>query len=146
VRLAKLAEAPTPKLEWEEESPVEMVKDALRNLFDYEHLSDTALAKSPLVESRLPQGQVTHLERGKAVHRMILDALEHMRPGPELPREPVPRDWYPYLIIRDAYLKGEPNRNIMLKLYISEGTFERTRRAAIRSLARALTEMESAVP
>src|SRR5262249_35232490 len=101
------------------------------------------LAKSPLVAARLPVGEVTHLERGKAVYKMIVDALEHMRPGPELPHEPVPREWYPYLILRDAYLKGESNRNIMLKLYISEGTFERTRRAAIRSLARALSEMET---
>ena len=31
-----------------------------------------------------------------------------------------------------------------VRLYISEGTFNRTRRAAIRSLARALSEMEVA--
>jgi hypothetical protein len=34
------------------------------------------------------------------------------------------------------------NRDIMGKLYISEGTFNRTRRTAIRSLARTLAEME----
>ena len=38
-----------------------------------------------------------------------------------------------------------PTANIMLKLYISEGTFNRTRRMAIRSLARALGEMETSV-
>ena len=32
----------------------------------------------------------------------------------------------------------------MLKLYISEGTFNRTRRAALRSVARTLGEMEQA--
>ena len=43
----------------------------------------------------------------------------------------------------EAYLEEIPNRDVMLKLYISEGTFNRTRRAAIRSLARALGEMEA---
>jgi hypothetical protein len=35
------------------------------------------------------------------------------------------------------------NREIMSQLYISEGTFNRTRRAAIRSVARLLGEMEA---
>jgi hypothetical protein len=33
----------------------------------------------------------------------------------------------------------------MLRLYISEWTFNRTRRAAIRALARTLREMDAAV-
>jgi hypothetical protein len=37
---------------------------------------------------------------------------------------------------------GELNRDIMSKLYISEGTFSRTRRRAIRGVAKALQEME----
>jgi hypothetical protein len=37
------------------------------------------------------------------------------------------------------------NREIMSRLYISEGTFNRTRRAAIRSVARMLEEMEAAL-
>jgi DNA-directed RNA polymerase specialized sigma24 family protein len=45
-------------------------------------------------------------------------------------------------VLYDAYLLGEPNREIMSKLYISEGTFNRTRRRAIRALAKALLEME----
>jgi hypothetical protein len=74
---------------------------------------------------------------------VLLEALNEMRPSQEVPpRDPPPREWYPYLILRDAYLEGVSNRDIMLNLYISEGTFNRTRRAAVRSLARALTEME----
>jgi hypothetical protein len=37
------------------------------------------------------------------------------------------------------------NREIMMRLYISEGTFNRTRRSAVRALARALGEMEAAI-
>jgi hypothetical protein len=33
----------------------------------------------------------------------------------------------------------------MMKLYISEGTFNRTRRTAIRSLARTLGELETSI-
>ncbi len=121
--------------------PVEAVENALRNLYDYAYLADTLLGNLELVRKRVA-GNKTHLERGKAAHAVLLDALEEMRPGPEVPREPPPREWYPYLILKDAYLEGVSNRDIMLKLYISEGTFNRTRRAAVRSLARALTEME----
>lgn len=120
--------------------PVESVEDALRNLFDYAHLADTPLADMQLV--RKDAGKKTHLERGKMVYAVIVEALEHLRPVGDVPPEPLPREWYPYIILRDAYLEDVPNRNIMSKLYISEGTFNRTRRAAIRTLARELTEME----
>jgi hypothetical protein len=122
--------------------PVEAVESVLRNLSDYSHLADTPLAGMNLVNERLTGVKKTHLERGKIVYTVVVEALEQMRPGHEIPRDPPPRAWYPYLILRDAYLVGVPNRDIMSKLYISEGTFNRTRRAAIRSLARALVEME----
>ena len=124
--------------------PAEMVEDALRNLYDFTYLADTPLAQLELVQKKLT-GNKTHLERGKAVQAVLLETLEEMRPSREVqPRDPPPREWYPYLILRDAYLEEVSNRDIMLKLYISEGTFNRTRRAAVRSLARALTEMEHA--
>ena len=122
--------------------PAEMVESALRNLYDFTYLADTPLAGLELVQKKLA-GKKTHLERGKAVQAVLLETLEEMRPSREVPpRDPPPREWYPYLILRDAYLEEVSNRDIMLKLYISEGTFNRTRRAAVRSLARALTEME----
>ena len=86
----------------------------------------------------------THLDRGKLVYQTVLEALEKLRPPGEMPREPIPRQWYPYLILHGAYLENQPNNEIMMRLYISEGTFNRTRRAAIRSLARTLSEMEPA--
>jgi DNA-binding CsgD family transcriptional regulator len=43
-------------------------------------------------------------------------------------------------VLHDAYVEGVPNREIMARLYISEGTFNRTRRNAIRGLARLLAE------
>jgi hypothetical protein len=58
---------------------------------------------------------------------------------------PPPRDWYSYLILKDAYIEEVSNREIMMRLYISEGTLNRTRRGAVRSLARAMGEMEAAL-
>lgn len=43
------------------------------------------------------------------------------------------------------HVPGELNRDIMSKLYSSAGTFNRTRRRAIRAVVRALQEMEQEV-
>ena len=85
----------------------------------------------------------THLDTGKAVHQVLSNAVEKLKPGPTPPSEPIPREWHPYLILHDAYFEGLPNRDITLKLYISEGTFHRTRRSAIRSVTRVLSELEA---
>jgi len=125
--------------------PVGDVEDALRNLYDYAYLADTPLSELQLVRSEMASSQKTHLERGKKVYAVIIEALEHMRPAGEVPPEPLPREWYPYTILHDAYLENTPNRDIMGKLYISEGTFNRTRRSAIRTLSRELAEMENLI-
>jgi hypothetical protein len=121
------------------------LESALRTLYDYTSLADNPLAELKLVQSRLPDGVVTHLERGKMLQAVILEALKKLQPALEMHSNPPPREWYPYLILQEAYVKETSNRDIMSKLYISEGTFNRTRRMAIRSLARALGEMEAAI-
>jgi hypothetical protein len=87
---------------------------------------------------------VTHIDRGKALNEVLLQALHKLRPeGNEPPRHQVPsREWHPFIVLHDAYVLGELNRDIMNRLYISEGTFNRTRRRALRGVARALMEME----
>lgn len=140
--LTQMAQTPAPRLELESEIPTRTVEEALRNLYDYAYLSDSPLSKLNIIRTASSNPGSTHLDRGKLVYQIILDALEKLRPPGELPRDPVPRQWYPYLILRNAYLENKPNNEIMMRLYISEGTFNRTRRAAIRSLARVLMEME----
>jgi len=51
--------------------------------------------------------------------------------------------WYNHVVLYDVYVEGVQNREIMARLYISEGTFNRTRRNAIRGLARLLIEKVS---
>ena len=48
------------------------------------------------------------------------------------------------MILHSAYFEDVPNRDIMSRLYISEGTFNRTRRAALRAVTQTLEEMEMA--
>jgi hypothetical protein len=127
------------------EISVKDVEDALRNMFDYAHLGDSPLAEMKLVAREFPDEAVTHIDQGKAVNTTISMAVEKLRPAEQLPGEPVPREWHPYLILHGAYFEDRLNRDIMSQLYISEGTFNRTRRSAIRSVTRMLEEMEAAL-
>ena len=123
--------------------PVEVVDYALRNIHDYAYLADSRLNELDVVRRRVAGEKQTHIERGKLIQAVVLGALETLRPDPGIPRDPVPRNWYPYIILHDSYVEGIQNREIMSRLYISEGTYNRTRRVAITSLARALIEMEA---
>jgi hypothetical protein len=147
--MARLAELTQEQVKSSEKSKenvqVKEVEDALRNLYDYAYLGDSTLAALKLVRRRVPLGPVTHLDRGKCVNSVLSETVEKLRPDVEIPSDPPPREWYPYLILHGAYLEDQLNREIMARLYISEGTFNRTRRSAIRSVARALEEMEAAL-
>lgn len=124
--------------------PAKWVEDALQNLYDYAHLGDSPLVNLNLVKSSLRESPVTHVDRGKALYHALAGALEKLRPGEALPAEPIPREWFPYLILYDAYVNGLSNQHIMARLYISEGTFNRTRRSALRALSRVINELETA--
>jgi hypothetical protein len=79
------------------------------------------------------------------VYSVLTEAVEKLRPVDGKPEYPIPREWHPYLILHDAYIEDKLNRDIMSRLYISEGTFNRTRRSAIRSVTRVLEEIEVAL-
>jgi hypothetical protein len=111
-----------------------IVEDGLRHLSDY-----IALGQSPLAD-RLGIKAGSHIERGRELQKLLVEAIELLRPAEKRPPEPLPRVWYNHAVLHDAYVEGVPNREIMARLYISEGTFNRTRRSAIRGLARMLME------
>lgn len=113
---------------------VKHVEDALRNLPD-----TIKLGQSPLAEKMSITG-ASHIERGKRLQHMLTGFIEALKPAEQRPPEPLPRMWYNHAVLYDAYVEGVPNREIMSRLYISEGTFNRTRRNAIRGLARLLME------
>jgi len=128
------------------ETSTRVVELALRNLHDCSRLAELPLASMNLVRQRGGNTSASHLETGKAIYGLLCEGIEMLRPTGDLDEKrknyPPKRDWYPYIILHDAYVKGHPNRDIMDRLYISEGTFNRTRRSAIRSLARILADME----
>lgn len=113
---------------------IKMVEDALRHLHDY-----IDLGQSPLAEWAKVDGG-SHVERGRQLQQLLNDSIESLRPAEKRPGEPLPRVWYNYAVLHDAYVEGAQNREIMARLYISEGTFNRTRRNAIRGLARLMVE------
>jgi len=127
----------------EDRIPVKDVEKALRNIYDYAYLGDLPIANLKLVETRLSKRDVTHIDRGKMVNQVLAEAVEKLRPEIETPKDQPSREWFPYLILHGAYLDDQLNRDIMSRLYISEGTFNRTRRSAIRSVARVLGELET---
>ena len=86
---------------------------------------------------------VTHLDRGRLLSELLVDLLDKLRPlGPRPPE--LTREWVQYTILHDAYVLGELNRDVMAKLFISESSFNRARRRAVRGVARALQELERA--
>ena len=98
-----------------------MVEDGLRKLSDI-----IALGQSPLAEALNINGK-THIEHGKALRYELVNAIEALRPAGTRPEEPLPREWESYVVLHDAYVKRVTNREIMARLYTSEGTFNRIR-------------------
>lgn len=113
---------------------VKVVEDGLRSMADIVKLGESPLVKLLNIQDG------TQLERGRAIRDQLLRAIEMLKPEGTRPPEPLPRDWYNYVVLYDAYVKDVPNREIMARMYVSEGTFNRTRRNALRGLARHLHE------
>lgn len=113
---------------------IRMVEDSLRKLPDF-----IALGQLPLTDCVGMKGG-SHISRGKQLHQLLHAGIESLRPAGTRPVSAPSRDWYNYIILHDAYLIGITNREVMAKLYISEGTFNRTRRNALRGVAIYLIE------
>ena len=97
------------------------------------------LGQSPLAEQLAIKGE-TYIERGRQLQQLLVESINSLKPAEKRPVEPLPRVWYNHAVLYDAYVEGVPNCEIMARLYISEGTFNRTRRNALRGLARPLEE------
>ena len=123
---------------------VKEVEGILRHIFDYAVLGESVFVELRVVRQRLSEDAVTHLDKGKIVYEVIEEVVNKLRPEDEYPGDPAPREWHQFLILYGAYFENKLNRDIMSQLYISEGTFNRTRRSAIRTISRALVEMEAA--
>ena len=133
---------PAPGGQDERELP-RWIEEALRNLSDYGYLGEHPLAGWKVVKRRLPAGSRTTLDHGKALYEVLAEAIEKFRPAGKRPGDLPPKVWHAYLILHEAYVENTPNRDIMARLDLSEGTFNRRRRAALQALARLLSDMEA---
>lgn len=120
-----------------------LVEDALRHLHDFTYLGEHRLAQLPQVEARFRGDGIpaSLLDRGRAVRDVLLQTLERLRPAGSEPRGDTAaahREWHGYLVLRESYVEGIPNRDTMNRLALSEGTYNRTRRQALRGLVRDL--------
>jgi hypothetical protein len=113
---------------------IKLVEEGLRKYPDF-----IVLGESPLVDYVGVKGE-SQIARGKQLQQLLHNAIESLRPTGSRPVEPLPRDWYNYVVLYDAYVEGVRNYEVMARLYISEGTFNRTRRNAVRGVAMWLIE------
>ena len=141
---------PAPPAELSEAALVRQVEDGLRHLYDFPYLGEHRLAKLRAVDAALPasDGAVTLLERGQALRDVLIRAVERLRPPGSEPRGDEAasrREWHAYLILRESYVEDIPNRNTMNRLLLSEGSYNRLRRQALRGVARAVEDEEAAL-
>jgi hypothetical protein len=116
-----------------------LVEGALRHLNDL-----PALCQHPLV-AELPVVANLHgtpLERAAALRNELDQAIERLRPAGARPSpgSSALGGWLHYLILKEAYVDGRPNKQIMQRYALSEGTFHRARRRAIDALTSDLTD------
>ena len=130
-----------------QEEFIAQVEDALRRLHDYPALGDHPLAQLAIVRQNLsssPGSTSTLIDRGKALNKVMVQAIQKLQPEGVPPNTLTvpPREWHQFIVLHDSYVLDELNRDIMSRLYIGEGTFNRTRRRALQGVARALQDME----
>jgi hypothetical protein len=119
-----------------------LVEGALRHLNDL-----PALSQHPLL-AELPTTADTMappLERAAQLRRELEQAIERLRPGGARPSPGSGNigGWLHYLVIKEAYGDGRPNKQVMQRYALSEGTFHRARRRAIDALATDLAQRSS---
>jgi hypothetical protein len=111
-----------------------LIEVALRHLNDLPTLSQhPRLSELPVI-AFVPG---TPLERAARLRSELDQAIERLRPpGPRpTPGTSALGGWLHYLVLKEAYADGRPNKQIMQRYALSEGTFHRARRRAVDALA-----------
>ena len=111
-----------------------LVEGALRRLNDL-----PALSENPLLD-RLPAlaTPAPPLERATRLRQFLTEAIARLRPAGPRPNpgaQGAQGGWLHYLVLQEAYVEGRPNKQVMQRYHLSEGTFHRARRRAIDALA-----------
>lgn len=150
---ALLSQAQAEIAEVSREHLVRLTEEALRRLNNPAALAECGLiARLPrtLAAMRALAGdgeprEATPLEQAKALREVLARAIDQLKPPDRAPALGAP-EALQYYILREEYLLGMPNNQIMTRHSISEGTFHRNRRQAIAVLAQELAMEEARQP
>ncbi|MGI9146222.1 MAG: hypothetical protein ACR2IK_06725, partial [Chloroflexota bacterium] len=116
-----------------------LVEGALRHLNDLPSLSQhTLLFELPEI-AEMPG---TPLERAAGLRQELEQAIERLRPPGARPSPGggALGGWLHYLVLKEAYVDGRLNKQIMQRYALSEGTFHRARRRAVDAIASDLAQ------
>src|SRR2546422_629711 len=103
----------------------EQGRDALSNLYD-----PAALRAHPLTRALL-------LEDDQLLARRLQDAIEELRPGPDV--KPNARAWRPYRILHLRYVEGLSVTEVQSSMALSKSQYYREHEAAVKSLVALLS-------
>jgi hypothetical protein len=95
------------------------------------------------IESFRPE--TTPLEKARRLREVLEAGIERLKTGGADRRRGAPGDLQ-HNILRDEYILGRPNQQIMIHYNLSESTFHRQRREAIAILALELKHQEESLP
>jgi hypothetical protein len=109
------------------------------------------LSGHPLLGFRLSGAvmDTTALDAAVQLRAELILAIERLRPPGARPTPGSaagPGGWLHYLVLQEAYVDGRPNKQIMQRYCLSEGTFHRARRRAIDTLALELAQRSARLP
>ena len=105
------------------------VRDALANLFD-----QAALATHPLAAL---VGQQAGLQQNRAdqLRKVLVEAIEWLRPAGEDEPQPNSPGWRPYLLLHGRYVQGINLRQIGASLSLSQRQLRREHSRAVQAVA-----------
>lgn len=117
--------------------------DALSHMWEFRRLGMHPLSHLRAVQPFMPTHKppLTHLDRGQAVHRLLCTVLETLQ---ELAACSDSSEARYYLVLTKEYVERLKNYQVADALGLSDSTFYRTRREALRCFVRLLAEIEQA--
>lgn len=122
---------PEPSLSPTRDEFAQWVHDALSRLYDSPYLQ-----KHPLATLLTDRESTTPLRRSQNLRRVLLDAIQAMRPGPGIPAQSP--DWRAYRILELRFVEGQSPTEAQNQLALGKSQFFRDQARVLEALSDAL--------